>query len=35
MNERNTAARAMIQQLREAFNETLNALYDLPEDYLE
>src|SRR5260370_21691543 len=24
----------MIQQLQEAFNETLNVLYDLPEDYL-
>ena len=24
----------MIQQLQNAFNETLDALYDLPEDYL-
>ena len=34
MNERNTAVRTMIQQLQDAFNETLDALYDLPEDYL-
>jgi len=25
----------MIQQLQNAFNETLDALYDLPEDYLQ
>ena len=30
MNEQNTAVRDMIQQLQEAFNETLNVLYDLP-----
>src|SRR5258708_3556394 len=34
VNGRNTAVRAMIHQLQEAFNETLNVLYDLPEDYL-
>jgi len=25
----------MIQRLQDAFNETLDALYDLPEDYLQ
>ncbi len=35
MNERNTAVRTIIQQLQDAFNETLNVLYDLPEDYLQ
>lgn len=35
MHKRNTAVRAMIQQLQEAFDETLNVLYDLPEDYLQ
>ena len=35
MNEPSTAVRAMIQQLQEAFNETLNVLYDLPEEYLQ
>jgi hypothetical protein len=25
----------MIQRLQEAFNETPNVLYDLPEDYLQ
>jgi uncharacterized damage-inducible protein DinB len=35
LNQRNTAVRAMIQQLQNAFNETLDALYDLPEEYLQ
>ena len=35
MDQRNTAVRTMIQQLHDAFNETLDALYDLPEGYLE
>jgi uncharacterized damage-inducible protein DinB len=35
VNERNVAVRAMIRQLQEAFNETLDVLYDLPEDYLQ
>jgi uncharacterized damage-inducible protein DinB len=35
VNERNTAVRTMIQQLQDAFNDTLNTLYDLPEDYLQ
>jgi uncharacterized damage-inducible protein DinB len=35
VSERNTAVRNMIQQLQNAFNETLDALYDLPEDYLQ
>ena len=35
MNERNVAVRAMIGQLQDAFNETLDTLYDLPEDYLQ
>jgi uncharacterized damage-inducible protein DinB len=35
VNERNTAVRTMIRQLQDAFNETLNVLYDLPEDYLQ
>jgi len=35
MSERNVAVRAMIRQLQEAFNETLDTLYDLPEDYLQ
>jgi hypothetical protein len=35
VNQRNTAVRAMIQQLQNAFNETLDALYDLPEEYLQ
>jgi len=34
LNQRNTAVRAMIQQLQNAFNETLDALYNLPEEYL-
>ena len=34
MNERNMAVRSMIQQLQASFNETLDVLYDLPEDYL-
>jgi len=34
VNQRNPAVRAMIRQLQEAFNGTLDALYDLPEDYL-
>jgi uncharacterized damage-inducible protein DinB len=34
VNDRNTAVRSMIQQLQASFNETLDALYDLPEDYL-
>src|SRR5262245_4037293 len=28
------AVRSMIQQLQASFNETLDVLYDLPEDYL-
>ena len=35
MNEPNTEVRTIIQQLQNAFNETLDALYDLPEDYLQ
>ena len=35
MDQRNTAVRTMIQQLQDAFNETLDALYDLPEGYLQ
>jgi uncharacterized damage-inducible protein DinB len=35
MDQRNAAVRTMIQQLQNAFNETLDALYDLPEDYLQ
>ena len=35
MHERNTAVRTMIRQLQNAFNETLDALYDLPEEYLQ
>ena len=35
MDQRNTAIRTMIQRLQDAFNETLDALYDLPEDYLQ
>jgi hypothetical protein len=35
LNRPNTGVRNMIQQLQSAFNETLDALYDLPEDYLE
>ena len=35
MSERNVAVRAMIRQLQDAFNETLDVLYDLPEDYLQ
>jgi uncharacterized damage-inducible protein DinB len=35
LNQRNTAVRAMIQQLQNAFNETLDALYNLPEEYLQ
>jgi uncharacterized damage-inducible protein DinB len=34
VHQRNTAVRTMIRQLQNAFNETLDALYDLPEDYL-
>jgi uncharacterized damage-inducible protein DinB len=34
VNERNSAVRNMIQQLQASFNETLDVLYDLPEDYL-
>jgi hypothetical protein len=34
VNKRNTSVRSMIQQLQASFNETLDALYDLPEDYL-
>jgi uncharacterized damage-inducible protein DinB len=30
----NTAVRALIRELQEAFNQTLDAVYDLPEDYL-
>ena len=35
MSERNVAVRAMIRQLQDAFNGTFDALYDLPEDYLQ
>ena len=35
VDQRNTAVRTMIQQLQNGFNETLDALYDLPEDYLQ
>ncbi len=35
VSERNVAVRAMIQQLQDAFNGTFDALYDLPEDYLQ
>jgi len=35
MSERNGAVRAMIRQLQDAFNQTLDALYDLPEGYLQ
>jgi uncharacterized damage-inducible protein DinB len=35
VDQRNTAVRTMIQRLQDAFNETLDALYDLPEGYLE
>ena len=35
MSERDVAVRAMIRQLQKAFNETLDTLYDLPEDYLQ
>jgi hypothetical protein len=31
VNGRNAAVRTIIQQLQEAFNETLNVLYDLPD----
>jgi hypothetical protein len=34
VDQGNTAVRTMIRQLQNAFNETLDALYDLPEDYL-
>ena len=34
MNQQNEQVRAMIRQLQDAFNATLDALYDLPEDYL-
>ncbi len=35
MDQRNTAVRTMIHQLQNAFNETLDALYGLPEDCLQ
>jgi hypothetical protein len=35
VDQRNMAVRTIIQQLQNAFNETLDALYDLPEDYLQ
>jgi hypothetical protein len=35
VSQRNTALRALIQQLQNAFNETLDALYDLQEEYLQ
>jgi hypothetical protein len=35
VHERNSAVRTMIRQLQNAFNETLDALYDLPEDHLQ
>jgi len=35
VSEREVAMRAMIRQLQEAFNDTLDTLYDLPEDYLQ
>jgi uncharacterized damage-inducible protein DinB len=35
VDKRNIGVRTMIQQLQNAFNETLNTLYDLPEDYLQ
>jgi len=35
VRKRNVAVRATIRQLQDAFNETLDALYDLPEDYLK
>ena len=34
MSGRNQAVRAMIRQLQEEFNETLDVLYDLPQEYL-
>jgi uncharacterized damage-inducible protein DinB len=35
VNERNARVRHMIQELQASFNETLEVLYDLPEDYLQ
>ena len=35
MTEPNSAVRAIIRQLQDAFNETLDTLYDLPEEYLQ
>jgi len=35
VSERNVAVRAVIRQLQEAFNATLDTLYDLPEEYLQ
>jgi hypothetical protein len=35
VDQRNTAVLTIIQQLQDAFNETFDALYDLPEGYLE
>ena len=35
VSERNVAVRAMIRRLQDTFNETLDAVYDLPEEYLQ
>jgi uncharacterized damage-inducible protein DinB len=35
VNDGNTAVRTMIRQLQDGFNQTLDALYDLPEEYLQ
>jgi uncharacterized damage-inducible protein DinB len=35
LNQPTTGVRIMIQQLQTAFNETLDALYGLPEEYLQ
>jgi hypothetical protein len=35
VNESNARVRSIIQQLQASFNETLDVLYDLPEDYLQ
>jgi len=34
MTNRNTAVRTLIRELQDTFNQTLDTLYDLPEDYL-
>jgi uncharacterized damage-inducible protein DinB len=35
VSERDDAVRTMIRQLQEAFNATLDTLYDLPKEYLQ